>query len=146
MYPYRFQRVQELMREGFHLYVNIARWYFQHATVQPCFSLYMLFTNETTLTVTRPHAWQHIFSVNMWSGMVHDYVIGPYILSHHLDDIPHLLATGFPRIADLCTSVHPETYVVSSTMERRHILAVMSKITWTLLIPTSGFDDYDLAI
>lgn len=34
---------------------------------------------------THPHSFQRWFSVNVWAGILHDQLVGPYLLPHRLD-------------------------------------------------------------
>lgn len=41
--------------------------------------------------VTRPYAYQHRFSINVWAGMVNNYVFGPYIVPPSLGHTTYLI-------------------------------------------------------
>lgn len=88
---------------------------------------------------TRPHACDHRLNYYVRVGMVHNYVIGTYILSHHLNVptyliflyqvLPELLAV----VLSVCGDVFP-----SRTIQRYHTLAVMSCFICTLFRPQQG--------
>ncbi|GBL75107.1 hypothetical protein AVEN_197136-1 [Araneus ventricosus] len=50
-------------------------------------------------------------SVNIWAGVLGDYVVGPYILPDRRN-IPHLLGTSAFQFVAGCSVPHPERLVV----------------------------------
>lgn len=103
LHPFHIQRVQALQASDYPLRVEFCQWFLQQCALQPDFPAYVLFTDEATFTqegvfnvhnthvwatenphATRPHAFQKRFSVNVWAGIVNDFLIGPYLLPTRL--------------------------------------------------------------
>lgn len=103
IYPYRPQRVQALTPADYAPRVEFCRWYLRRCLDEPRFSRMILFTDEASFTregvfnSRNSHFWsdenlyvtvtrsnQRKFSVNMWAGIINDYLIGPYILPPRL--------------------------------------------------------------
>lgn len=99
LYPYHLQRVQHLQPEDYDRRMQFCRWINNNL----CVVSRILFTDESTFTrdginnTRNSHVWsddnphatvethfQHRFSVNVWCGMVDNYLIGPFILEHRL--------------------------------------------------------------
>lgn len=84
--------------------VAFAQWYLQQTVLQPEFPSSVLFTDKACFArdsvfnmhnvrvwaaanphASREHGHQVRFSVNVWVGIIHDKLIGPYILPPHLN-------------------------------------------------------------
>lgn len=110
LHPYHLHGVQALQEADYPRRVTFARWYLQQCTVQPQFAASVLFTDEATFTrdgmfnthnehvwaTSNPHATrvrctQQRFSVNVWAGILHDYIIGPYLLPDRLNGATYLV-------------------------------------------------------
>lgn len=108
--PYHPQKVQALKPEDYAPRVEFSRWLLQQLAAQPGFSANVLFTDESTFTRdgicnthnlhswasrnprdTRSHRYQERFSVNVWAGIVGDYLIGPYLMPVRLDAATYLI-------------------------------------------------------
>lgn len=104
LFPYHLQRTQALKAADYPRRVDFCRWFLQQSTLTPSFSANVLFTDEATFTrdgmfnlhnshvwatsnpyATSPHAFQERFSVNVWAGIVNDFLIGPYLLPNRLN-------------------------------------------------------------
>ena len=107
-YPYHIQPVQGLTPEDYPKRVQFCRWFLRSAE-QPDFPAHVLFTDEATFTregifntqnarnwahanqqATRPRADQNRFTVNVWAGIVNDYLLGPHLLPTTLDGRKYL--------------------------------------------------------
>ena len=110
MHPYHAQRVQGLEPSDYQARVNFSTWFLQQMAVDPDFCAHVLFTDECTFSregifnihnyhvwsndnpyTIRPRSFQQRFSVNIWAGIVHDYLIGPYLLPTRLDGDSYLV-------------------------------------------------------
>ena len=99
LHPFHVQRVQELNTEDHPRRVQFARWFLNKEVEQPCFPSKVLFTDEASFTregivnLHNLHLWSAVnphvrrqckhqvrFSVNVWTGILGDHLIGPYIL------------------------------------------------------------------
>ncbi|KFM62974.1 hypothetical protein X975_21073, partial [Stegodyphus mimosarum] len=99
LHPYRLQRVQALQNTDYSLRVHFCHWFLQQCEAQANFPSDALFRDEATFSQdgifsrynmhvwstknphgTRPREFQNSFSVNVWAGIVNDYLIGPYLL------------------------------------------------------------------
>jgi hypothetical protein len=104
LHPFHFQRVQGLTLPDFPLRVQFAQWLLNRELEEDNFLKHVLFTDEASFTregmfnVHNAHEWRHDnphiirehghqqrFSVNIWAGIVDDYVIGPHILPSPLN-------------------------------------------------------------
>lgn len=104
LYPYHIQRVQALLPRDFPLRVNFCQWFLQKVTENPLFDTKILFTDEASFTRNcirnfhnnhfwaeeNPHAiveshHQVQFSLNVWAGIIGDYLIGPFFLPGRLN-------------------------------------------------------------
>lgn len=121
LYPYHIQRVQALLPRDFPLRINFCRWFLQCLIQNPLFQNQILFTDEASFSRNairnfhnnhlwseeNPHAiqeshFQEQFSLNVWAGILGDYLIGPFFLPGRLngeryrhfleEDLPILLA------------------------------------------------------
>ena len=98
-YPYHLQRMQHLTTDDFPRRVNFCQRFMQQKVATPDFSNIVLYTDEASFTregifhthnshvwdFENPHAqfvdrYQHRFSVNVWAGIVHNHLVGPYLL------------------------------------------------------------------
>ena len=104
LHPYHFQKVQDLLPNDHIPRVNFARWCLRQLEEDEEFFKRVLFTDEACFTrcgvfnTHNMHRWQqdnphevhrfryqHRFSVNVWCGIVGDYLIGPYLLPSPLN-------------------------------------------------------------
>jgi len=103
LYPYHFQKVQGLTAADYHPRVQFCQWLLHQIAAQPNFLRYVLWTDEASFTRDgifnsgNSHVWdeenphaifptrhQQRWSVNVWAGIVDDYLIGPYLLPERL--------------------------------------------------------------
>ena len=104
LFPYQLQRKQALIAADYPPRVDFCRLFSQKSTITPNFSANVFFTNGVIFNrdglfnlhnslvcassnphATSQHAFQEQFSVNIWAGIVNDYLIGPYSLPHRLN-------------------------------------------------------------
>ena len=104
LHPFHRQRVQSLTFEDYPRRLEFARWYLQQCETHPEFSSLVLFTDEASFTRTgmfnthNSHVWsqdnthatfirsyQTEFTVNVWAGIINNFLIGPYILPLRLN-------------------------------------------------------------
>lgn len=104
LYPYHIQRVQALLPRDFPLRVNFCRWFLERIAHNPLFDREIMFTDEANFSRNairnfhnnhiwadeNPHAvvefnHQEQFSVNVWVGIVDNYLIGPFFLPERLN-------------------------------------------------------------
>ena len=102
LHPYHLQRVQGLTPGDYAPRVTFCRWLLQQAD-NPTFLTKILFTDEATFArngITNyhnDHLWaeenphgriitrhQQQFKINVWAGIIGDYLIGPFLLPHRL--------------------------------------------------------------
>lgn len=121
LYPYHIQRVQALLPRDFPLRINFCQWFIQMVTENPQFDAKILFTDEANFSRNaiqnfhnnhfwaeeNPHAiteshHQEQFSVNVWAGIIGDYLIGPYFLPARLNGINYrqFLEHTLPNLLD----------------------------------------------
>ncbi|GFV59616.1 DUF4817 domain-containing protein [Trichonephila clavipes] len=107
---YHAQWVHALKATDHQPHVDFSRWFLQRLAVKPNFAAHVLFTDKCKFSregifnahnwmYTNPHAihplsYQQHFSVNVWAGIIHDHLIGSYLLPRHLDDGTYLV---FPQ-------------------------------------------------
>lgn len=120
LYPYHVQRVQALLPDDYDRRMQWCQWFSNMSADNPNFSANILFTDEANFSreaimnfhnthiwsQENPHAitetrFQHQFSLNVWAGIIGDYLIGPYFLPQRLtgelyhqfiqNDLPGLL-------------------------------------------------------
>lgn len=103
LYPYHFQKVQHLLPEDYPRRSALCQWFVDQAALTPDFSSNILFTDEAIFTRSgifnshNMHVWadenprvtwrgryQHRFSVNVWCGIIGNYLIGPHVLPGRL--------------------------------------------------------------
>ncbi|PRD19029.1 UNVERIFIED_CONTAM: hypothetical protein NCL1_58654 [Trichonephila clavipes] len=105
MHSYHLQRVQEITHDDYPSRLNFATWYLQQTEENQTFPADVLFTEEATFLLsgmfnmhnshlqahvkphgTITHAYQERFPINVWTGIVHNNLVGPYILPSRLTD------------------------------------------------------------
>lgn len=103
-HPYHFRRTQELTPADFAPRVLFSQWYRNQVQASPDFGSTVLWTDEASFTragisnVHNEHVWnhenphaasesnfQHQWRVNVWGGIVGDFVIGPVFLPPRLN-------------------------------------------------------------
>lgn len=104
LHPYHIQRVQQLLLPADFLpRENFCRWFIACAQANPNFTYNILSSDEATFTQNglwnfhNSHIWsdenphciiqrntQHRFSINVWVGIIGDFLIGPCILPQRL--------------------------------------------------------------
>lgn len=109
LYPYHIQRVQALLPRDFPLRINFCEWFLQNLLENPLFDRHILFTDEANFSRNsirnfhNNHLWadenpyaivesnhQEQFSLNVWAGIIDDYLIGPFFLPRRLDGQSYL--------------------------------------------------------
>lgn len=109
LYPFHIQRVQALLPRDFIPRMLFCRWFSGKLARNPQFAAKVLFTDEANFSreairnfhnnhlwaEENPHAivernHQHQFSVNVWIGIVGDYLIGPHFLPLRLNGESYL--------------------------------------------------------
>lgn len=120
LYPYHLQRVQGLSELDFPAREAFCVWLLETCANDPLFLPSLLFTDEAGFTrdgifnfhnvhlwhEENPHAiiqsrHQHQFSINVWAGIIGDFLIGPFVLPGRLNgqnyrnflenDLPNML-------------------------------------------------------
>lgn len=103
LYPYHHQRVQGLERGDYPARIIFCQWYLRQHGIDPLFTSIVLFTDEATFSrdgifnTHNTHTWAHAnphttvrrahqvrYSINVWAGIIGDYIIGPYQLPQRL--------------------------------------------------------------
>lgn len=106
LYPFHIQRVQALLPRDFPQRVAYCNWVSEKRAVFPEFLSQILFTDEAKFSrnaitnyhnnhtwceenphVVRESHYQYEFSVNVWVGIIEDYLIGPHFLPPRLNGI-----------------------------------------------------------
>lgn len=121
LHPYHLQKVQALGPLDYQPRVDFCLWFLQRIAIQPDFGSIILFTDEACFTRDgyfnsrnshiwdddNPHAaWvrahQQQFAINMWAGIVADFLIGPYLLPPRLTGniYLHFLQDVLPELLD----------------------------------------------
>jgi hypothetical protein len=104
LYPYHIQRVQALLPRDFPQRLTFCRWILQKIAQNPQYIAEVLFTDEANfsrnaiMNFHNKHLWcdenphviiethfQYQFSLNVWVGIVGDFLIGPVFLPMKLD-------------------------------------------------------------
>lgn len=99
LYPYHIQRVQALLPRDFPPRLRFCQWTLQKIAQNPQFVAEVLFTDEASFSRNaimnfhnnhiwceeNPHAitesrFQQQFALNVWVGILGDFLIGPYFL------------------------------------------------------------------
>lgn len=102
-HPYHLQLHQELTERDFANRVSFCQWAQQRIRENPLFFKFVLFSDESTFhrngfvnrhnfhfyAMENPRAvqvanYQHRWSLNVWGGILHNYVIGPYFFEQSL--------------------------------------------------------------
>lgn len=110
LYPYSPQKVQALQPEDYPRRVACARWFLEMDLNNPLFLGNVLFTDEAGFSregifnnrtshvwaAENPHAiyeagHQVKFSVNVWAGVIGNFLVGPYILPNRLNSPTYLV-------------------------------------------------------
>lgn len=103
MHPFKTQKVHELSADDFPQRVAFCQWYLHQIVNIPDFLTHVLFTDEASFTregivnIHNSHVWDFVnpkatrvfhnqrrFTINVWAGIVHDHLIGPYLLPNRL--------------------------------------------------------------
>lgn len=105
LYPYHLQKVHELTPEDFPRRIQFANWLLDQQRTNPNFVSMILFTDEAGFTkngivnLHNSHVWadgnphaavvshhQHQFqSINIWAGIIGNFLIGPFVLPPRLN-------------------------------------------------------------
>lgn len=104
LYPYHIQRVQTLLPRDFPSRLNFCRWFLDKIRQNAYFDTEIMFTDEANFSRTairnfhNNHYWaeenphlieeshhQNQFSLNVWIGIIGNYLIGPFILPNRLN-------------------------------------------------------------
>ena len=117
LYPYHIQRVQALLPHDFPPRENFCQWVLQRVAENPQFLSQVFWTDEANCSrnaiqnfhnnhvwaEANPHAitqdhYQHQFSLNVWVGIIGDFLIGPFFLPprHNGDTYRHFLENELP--------------------------------------------------
>ena len=102
--PFHCTKVQDLMEDDFPARVQFSQWYLQQCGDYPDSERKLLWADEACFTREgcfnsrnshiwdneNPHAifvksYQHKFSVNIWAGIVGDFILGPVLLPQRLN-------------------------------------------------------------
>lgn len=123
LYPFHFRKVQALLQGDFPAREEFARWLQNQKNENQDFFRYILFCDEATFTKNasfnvhnahyysyvgdNPHVvqefkHQHRFSINVWIGVVDDYLLGPVELPARLNgaDYLHFLQNILPDLLE----------------------------------------------
>jgi hypothetical protein len=103
LHPYHLQRVQGLGEVDFAPRIAFCNWLLHKCAINPNFPSLILFTDEASFTRNgiinfhnlhiwqdeNPHAvirsrYQQQFSINVWGGIIGDFIIGPFFLPGRL--------------------------------------------------------------
>lgn len=101
LHPFHQQKVQALGPNYYFCQDQFVHWFVYQGTEKPNFPAVVLFTDDASVTQEgifnshNNHVWaeasphavsvhchQQCFAVNVWMGIVYDFLIGPYLLSH----------------------------------------------------------------
>lgn len=104
LYPYHLQRVHSLEEYDYAPRINFCRWLLQQTAQNPEFLSKLLMTDECCFTrdgilnFHNTHVWadanphevhqkkfQRRFSINVWAGIVGNFLIGPFVLPDRLN-------------------------------------------------------------
>ncbi len=162
LHPFYFQRVQALKPADYPFRLNFCKWVMQQCALQlDYFISHVLFTDESTFScegifnahnshvwatdnphATRPRAYQQRFCVNVWAGIVNDFLIGPYLLPTRLNGESYLIFWN--RCYQICWTMLRSPFVTVcgfSMMGRQSTSALMCALTW---MPRLGLDGLDV--
>ncbi|GFV61895.1 uncharacterized protein TNCV_4106991 [Trichonephila clavipes] len=134
-HPFHFQRVRALNPADYPFHPNFCQWVVQQCALQPditapvlftdevmfkCKGVFKLYTSHVLATknphATRPHGYQQRFRVNVWTGIVDDVLISPYILNRP-DLVTYVIlfsVTGVARTDAECCERHSFPLVISA--------------------------------
>ena len=109
LYPYHHTKVQELLPNDLPFRFDFCRWFRNKPNNDPTFFSRVLFTDEATFThrgifntrnyhtwseenphITRAKHFQREFSINVWCGIVGDFLLGPYEIPSRLNGESYL--------------------------------------------------------
>lgn len=109
LHPYHFNPVQNLLPTDLPARLQFCQFLLHKHTQDPMFINKILFTDEATFTrrgvfnwhnnhawelenprLTRERHFQHEFSVNIWCGIIGDFIIGPFQLPTRLNGDQYL--------------------------------------------------------
>lgn len=110
LYPFKRQKVHALEPRDFERRRDCSRWFLHKEVIHPGFLRQVLFSDEACFTRegifnsrnchiwadVNPHGivqrcYQKKFSVNVWAGILDNYLIGPYILPNKLNGPTYLV-------------------------------------------------------
>ena len=150
LYPYHIQKVHALLPTDFPLRVAFCRWFQDRIRANRPFLAQVCFTDEANFSrdaiinfhndhwwaQENPHAYsqnnhQQQFSVNVWVGIIGDYLIGPYFLPRRLngeayqqflqDELPQLLEDVPLVIRNAMVFMHDGAPAHFSRIARQHL-------------------------
>jgi hypothetical protein len=117
LYPFRLQKVQNLLPTDYPQRLNFCHWLLDNA--DKVYSI--LFTDEATFTRNgvfnsrNTHLWseenphgavetsfQHRFHINVWCGVIDDKILGPFVFNENLtgDAYAHFLKNNLPVLLE----------------------------------------------
>lgn len=120
-HPYHVQKVQALEPADFERRIQFSHWFLQQSAELPQFSSNVMFSDESCFTrdglfnTHNSHIWDHEnphatvirghqqrFSVNVWAGIVDNYLIGPHIFPPRLTGAVYLdfLTNTLPELLE----------------------------------------------
>lgn len=98
-HPYHYERVHGLLDADHQSRVQFSHWFLQQQEADESFASRVLFTDEAFFNrdgvfnihnchywttenphAIHPHGYQHRFSVNIWTGIVGNTLVGPYLM------------------------------------------------------------------
>lgn len=121
LYPYHLQRVQALSEADFPARLQYCHWLRERNAEDRQFISFILFTDEASFTRNgifnfhnehyyadeNPHInhqsrHQQQFSINVWAGIVQNYLVGPFILPRRLNGQTylHFLQENLPNLIE----------------------------------------------
>lgn len=99
LHPYHHQKVQGLEQCDYQARIVFCQWHLRQNGIDPLFKSTVLFTDEFTFihdgifNTHNTHTWAHAtvrrshqvrYSINVWAGIIGEYIIGPYQLPNRL--------------------------------------------------------------
>ena len=128
-HPYKLQKVQALKPADYPFRVDYSRWVLNRRAENPEFLFPVLWTDEATFTEgglfnsrnshiwahenprgVRVHNFQDKFAVNVWAGIVGNWLIGQYLLPSRLNGENYLVF-----VRDVLPDLLEEQHLVAST-------------------------------
>lgn len=110
LHPFHRQKVQALGPNDFPARLAFVNWFLQQRALQPEFPALVLFTDEASFSregivnthnnhvwaednphATFIHGHQERFTVNLWAGILNDFLIGPYLMPPRLNGHNYLV-------------------------------------------------------